>query len=417
MWIPTKYILFLTIGLACFRNPLFAQPSVQNKFYSPLQIDGASFEIAFHPSILALKTAESTLEDSITASRLGKIGYLAIAQSGFSSSQIDINQRTGYWMLPYPVAIKYGLIVNTIIDERKYLPKSTNAAYLYWQALKARYKFDSLADLAFITSSIAITKFSTDSINHPRGYNKLISTRIQLAYIKKNYLQNLLKKDIAPIEPIGLVQSLNPISFEVIHQFIQLPIAETQKLNPQWVSNLYDPRFGKLALPANYVEKFKEQTDKMEQKTSDDALLLLIATTKRIHQLKGDIPDLNRYKPIRYKVKMGDNLGRIAQQHHVKISSIRVWNELKSDRIYAGQKLTIYVPMNQKVTVVKKAPKKVKKTTIKEGEYQAYTVKTGDTLWGISQLFESINADMIMEDNGIDENISPGQVLKIRKIE
>ncbi|VAW29540.1 Membrane-bound lytic murein transglycosylase D precursor, partial [hydrothermal vent metagenome] len=129
-----------------------------------------------------------------------------------------------------------------------------------------------------------------------------------------------------------------------------------------------------------------------------------------------NIPNLKTHKPIRYKVKAGDNLGRIAQRHHVKTSSIRAWNELKSDRIYAGQKLTIYVPMNQNIEVVKKAPKKVKKSTIKRGEYQEYTVKTGDTLWAISQLFESVTADMIMEDNGIDENIAPGQVLKIRKL-
>jgi len=155
----------------------------------------------------------------------------------------------------------------------------------------------------------------------------------------------------------------------------------------------------------------------MEQKTRDTEVLTEATNEKRITQLKGNIPDLKTHKAIRYKVKSGDNLGRIAQRHHVKISNIRAWNELKSDRIYAGQRLTIYVRNNQKIEVAKKAPKKEKKHVHKTGNYQEYTVQTGDTLWGISQLFENVSADMIMEDNGIDANIAPGQVLKIRELE
>lgn len=421
MWTQIKYILFITIGLACFRNQLFAQASVQNKSYSPLQIDETSFEAVFHQPFLALKIAKSTLEDSIAASRLDKIGYLAIAQSRFSPSQIDINQRTGYWMLSYPVAIKYGLIVNTIIDERKNLAKSTKAAYLYWLDLVQVYKNESIADLAFVESAITISKMRIDSLNNAPYWGIISAKNEQLKQLKKIYKESNYKdpnsKSVVSKVSTVWVRSSAPISFAAIHHFTQIPTVELSRLNPQWINNRYNPTYGALKLPLKYQTSFEEDKDAMEQKTRNDKLLMLAENTKRLKHLKGNIPDLNRYKPIRYKVKMGDNLGRIAQRHHVKISSIRAWNELKSDRIYAGQKLTIYVPTNQKVALAKKVPEKVKKVAIKEGKYQAYTVKTGDTLWGISQLFERINADMIMEDNGIDENISPGQVLKIRTIE
>lgn len=48
-----------------------------------------------------------------------------------------------------------------------------------------------------------------------------------------------------------------------------------------------------------------------------------------------------------------------------------------------------------------------------EPEYVEYTVQKGDTLFGISQKFDGIKAQEIMDFNGIDANIHPGDVLRI----
>ena len=45
---------------------------------------------------------------------------------------------------------------------------------------------------------------------------------------------------------------------------------------------------------------------------------------------------------IIYKVRNGDVLGKIAMRYHCKVSQIKRWNNLKSDRIRVGQKLVIY---------------------------------------------------------------------------
>jgi len=413
MWTQTNYITVLAIIMGCISNAIHAQTSVQE--FSPSN-HLSSFETEINQSILALRKAEFSLDDSVAASQLATIGYLAITQSGFTTTREDIQQRTGYWMLSYPVAIKYRLRINSVIDERKNLTKSTKAAFQYWQDLNRIYESESKADLVFIESAIGVAKYELDSSNNLDRFEKLNARLQKLAQIKKIYQESSIKP-IGPEAPTVWVSSSKPISFKAVHHFIQISSSELMGLNPQWINNEYDPHFGSLKLPLQYKEKFEKQVADMEQKTRDSEVLTAAANDKRIKQLKGNVPDLKNHKPIRYKVKSGDNLGKIAQRHRVKISSIRAWNDLKSDRIYAGQKLTIYVPMNQKIEVTKKTPKKMKKSKLKAGEFQEYTVQPGDTLWAISQLFENITADMIMEDNGIDENIAPGQVLKIRKVE
>jgi membrane-bound lytic murein transglycosylase D len=45
---------------------------------------------------------------------------------------------------------------------------------------------------------------------------------------------------------------------------------------------------------------------------------------------------------IRYKVKSGDYLGRIANRYGVRISDLKKWNGLRSSSLTIGQRLTVY---------------------------------------------------------------------------
>ncbi|MBQ7214078.1 MAG: LysM peptidoglycan-binding domain-containing protein, partial [Bacteroidales bacterium] len=47
-------------------------------------------------------------------------------------------------------------------------------------------------------------------------------------------------------------------------------------------------------------------------------------------------------EPVIYTVKLGDTLSQIAERHHVKLSDLKRWNNLKRDFIREGQKLKIY---------------------------------------------------------------------------
>jgi len=50
----------------------------------------------------------------------------------------------------------------------------------------------------------------------------------------------------------------------------------------------------------------------------------------------------SRAERTTYKVRRGDNLTSIARKYGVGVSDLRAWNDLSSDRIRSGQRLTIY---------------------------------------------------------------------------
>ncbi|MEG0732759.1 MAG: LysM peptidoglycan-binding domain-containing protein, partial [Vagococcus sp.] len=117
-----------------------------------------------------------------------------------------------------------------------------------------------------------------------------------------------------------------------------------------------------------------------------------------------------------YTVKRGDTLYGIGLQHGVSVAQLKSWNGLKSDMIYVGQKLTVKggtatstaKPTNNQST----KPKPVTQTKPKQTT-GTYTVKRGDTLYGISIRY-GVSINDIKKWNGLKSDmIFVGQSLKI----
>lgn len=117
----------------------------------------------------------------------------------------------------------------------------------------------------------------------------------------------------------------------------------------------------------------------------------------------------NKTNLTRYKVKSGDTIGEIAELYGVGTRDIRRWNNLKSNRIFAGQNLKIF--SDEVVSSDNDIVENNTKVTDKNINY--YTIKPGDTIGGIAELFH-VSASSIREWNGISGNkIIAGKTLKI----
>ncbi|RBR27992.1 LysM peptidoglycan-binding domain-containing protein [Enterococcus cecorum] len=116
-----------------------------------------------------------------------------------------------------------------------------------------------------------------------------------------------------------------------------------------------------------------------------------------------------------YTVSVGDTLWAISHKFGVTITQLKSWNNLSSDMIYVGQKLSIQTGTgNTAVTPTPSTPGVSNNPTTSNA--QTYTVVAGDSVWKIAHQF-GISMDTLRSLNNIQNNfIYPGQVLKIRNI-
>ncbi|MCZ7611324.1 MAG: LysM peptidoglycan-binding domain-containing protein [Ignavibacterium sp.] len=123
----------------------------------------------------------------------------------------------------------------------------------------------------------------------------------------------------------------------------------------------------------------------------------------------GDNTTKNTSNVNYYKVKPGDSIGEIAERYGVKISDIQNWNNLSGNKILAGNTLKIYSDAN-----INDIPTE-NKTTIKSSKNnnQVYTVKKGESLFSIAQRYNTSVAKLKSLNNLKSNNIQAGQKLLV----
>jgi membrane-bound lytic murein transglycosylase D len=83
--------------------------------------------------------------------------YLAVAESGLNPKAVSPAGATGFWQLMKPAAADYGLEVNTEVDERYHIEKSTRAACRYLKDSFLKY-----GDWALVAASYNAGRSSVD---------------------------------------------------------------------------------------------------------------------------------------------------------------------------------------------------------------------------------------------------------------
>ena len=105
---------------------------------------------------------------------------------------------------------------------------------------------------------------------------------------------------------------------------------------------------------------------------------------------------------IEYNVIEGDYLGKIAKKFGVRVFEIKEWNNLTSTKLNINDKLTLFI----------KKETNDKKNT----DFFEYTIKSGDTLWGISKKFKGVTISELRSLNNLsNDNLSPGTKIILPK--
>ena len=105
-----------------------------------------------------------------------------------------------------------------------------------------------------------------------------------------------------------------------------------------------------------------------------------------------------------HKVKRGEFLASIAKKHNVSVANLRSWNNLKSTKIFIGQKLRVSATSEQVSN---------SSTNSKSNRVVRYKVRSGDNLSTLADRYD-VSVKAIKSENNLKKNsLSIGQVLKI----
>lgn len=350
-----------------------------------------------------------------------ELKYLAIVESALKANATSRVGAKGLWQFMYGTGKEYDLKVSSYVDERSDPIKATEAACQYLAKLHGIFNDWDLALAAYNSGPGNVNKAIRRSggqknywnIRHylPRETAGYLPAFYATYYIFEyaNEHQLYAKNDILNTFETDTVIVKRQISFEQVNNVLGTDMELLTFLNPQYKLKIIPVVKGRnytLTLPKFMSGSF----------VSNEAQIYAYA----------EADDAKREKPlpkyfeandrIRYRVKSGDYLGKIANKYGVSVSSIKRWNGLKSNNLRVGQRLTIYP--KRAIATGSSQPSKAKPATKKstpKGEYATYVVKKGDSLWLISQKYPKVSVAQLKEWNDIwsTKSLKPGTKLKI----
>lgn len=276
-----------------------------------------------------------------------EIKYLSIVESALRPKIKSGVGATGLWQFMYGTGIEFGLKVSSYVDERQDPVKSTIAACKYLSQLFTVFGDWDLALAAYNSGPGNVRK----AIKRSGGYRNYWNIRPYLPretagyvpafyatmYIFEHSDDHKVYADLPEFFNFqtDTIQVKRTVSLDQISEKLNLDTEVLSDLNPSFKLDIIPfvkDRNYAVRLPSNKIVEFLEKE-------------------KEIYAL-ADLDDAQREKPlpkyfemdrsIRYKVKSGDFLGKIANKFGVRVSDLKRWNNLKSTRLKIGQSLSVY---------------------------------------------------------------------------
>ena len=304
-----------------------------------------------------------------------ELKYLPVIESALNPTAVSRVGATGLWQFMIGTGKRYGLEVNSLIDERRDPVKSSYAAAHYLSDLYKIFDDWSLVIAAYncgpdkVNKAIHRAKGSADYWNiypylpkETRGYVP--------AFIAANYIMNYYcDHNICPMVtelPLktDTVVVNKDLHLEQIAQVLNINIQHLRNLNPQYrrdiVNGLNKPMT--VRLPATLIGSFIDQEDSIYNFKTDELLL-----KRSVVEVNQEEPKVSRrsYYSSRHRssatrsksrksrsrkskrggrnvtIKSGDTLSEIAERNHTTVAKLRKLNKISGNHIRAGKKLKV----------------------------------------------------------------------------
>ncbi|MDT0620492.1 LysM peptidoglycan-binding domain-containing protein [Croceitalea vernalis] len=347
-----------------------------------------------------------------------EIKYLAIVESALNPKAKSRVGATGLWQFMFATGKMYDLNVSSYVDDRRDPIASTKAAAKYLKRLYGIFDDWDLALAAYNSGPGNVNK----AIRRSGGYKNFWNIRGNLPRETAGYVPAFLatmylfeyadehglkgKKVDRPYFETDTIHVKELITFDQVAKLIDISVEELEVLNPAYKLNIIPKVEHKkyaLRLPIKQVGQFVNNED-----------AIYAYAKEQLDSIEKPLPQLvSSSDKIRYRVKSGDYLGKIAERYGVGVSQIKRWNGLRSNNLRIGQRLSIY-PRKSVPTVA--STKKVSKpnTQLPKDPSKVHVVQSGDSLWTISKKYPGITIENLRQWNGISgRNLKPGDKLRL----
>ncbi|VXB49791.1 LysM peptidoglycan-binding domain-containing protein [Maribacter litoralis] len=344
--------------------------------------------------------------------------YLSIVESALNPKARSRVGATGLWQFMYGTGKEMKLNINSYVDERSDPIKSTAAASNYLNRLYRIYNDWDLALAAYNSGPGNVNKAIRRSggqrnywnirRNLPRetaGYVPAFQATMYIFEYAEEHGLKTKRAERAYFET-DTIHVKHMITFDQITELTGINKDELKILNPQYKLDVIPFAKGRshaLRLPVHQMGKFV---------ANEEAIYAHVQ--KELKEKEGLIAKIEKAaeeNSIRYRVRDGDFLGKIAERYGVRVSQLKQWNGLRSNNLRIGQRLTIYPRKNPSSSV---KPRETPSRTTVANNSKIHEVRSGDSLWTISRKYPGVTIENLRKWNGISgNNLKPGTKLKL----
>lgn len=289
-----------------------------------------------------------------------ELRYMPVIESALNPTAVSRAGATGLWQFMLPTGKRYGLNVNSLVDERRDPIKSSYAAAQYLSDLYKVFGDWTLVIAAYNCGPEQVNKAIRRS-NGERDYWKIYpylpkETRGYVpAFIAANYIMTYYcdhnicpMKTRLPAKTDTLMLSKN-VHLEQIAAVCGVSIDELRALNPAYRRDVIPgaTELSCLRLPQTEVGKFIDNEDSIYNYNSEE--LMAKRTEVEVNKQAASTTSGKRSATRRRSrtraryvtIRSGQTLSELAEKHGTTVSRLKRLNGLKGTSIRAGKKLRV----------------------------------------------------------------------------
>lgn len=383
-----------------------------------------------------------------------ELKYMAIIESALNPRARSRSGAVGLWQFMYPTAKMYGLEINSYVDERMDVLKSTDAAARYLRDMYKIFGDWNLSIAAYNSGAGNVKKAIHRSggkteyweiypylPRETRGYiPAFIAALYSMTYYKEH---NIVPKKVDMKIVTDTVMINKKLHLKQVSEYLKIDYDKLTVLNPQYKMQIIPGHYKPypLRLPFEKISEFLVAEEEI-YKYKDS--VYLNDQIKIIEASKDDRPYISNYnyvppnkkgkKKLYYTIKSGDTYSNIAEWYDVSVNDLKYWNNTRSTKLQIGQKIEIWVPdskyahyskintMSSKQKTDTNIPaKNTKKSNLVKPDktkHVVYKIKSGDNLWSIAKKYDGVSAENIKTINNFSDedlrSLKIGQIIIIK---